>query len=151
MEFEMDNHKPTTEILAERLINSPDIDSFLDAHKKKIDAVSFHDFLYKLVEAKGLKISECLRNSQINESYGYQLFNGKRQPSRSKVIQLALGLSLTLEETNRLLKLAEKSELYVKDQRDAVVMFALNKKWTLYDTEALLIERGLESIIKNKD
>jgi transcriptional regulator with XRE-family HTH domain len=103
------------------------------------------------VEAKGLKISECLRNSQINESYGYQLFNGKRQPSRSKVIQLALGLSLTLEETNRLLKLAEKSELYVKDQRDAVVMFALNKKWTLYDTEALLIERGLESIIKNKD
>lgn len=147
----MDDRKTTTEILAERLINSNDIDTFLDTHKTKIDAENFHDFLYRLIDSRGMKISECLKKSQINESYGYQLFNGKRQPSRTKVLQIALGIGLSLEETNRLLKLAEKSELYVKDQRDAVVMFALNKKWSLYDTEALLIERGLESIIKTKD
>lgn len=147
----MDDRKTTTEILAERLINSNDIDTFLDTHKTKIDAENFHDFLYRLIESRGMKISECLKKSQINESYGYQLFNGKRQPSRTKVLQIALGIGLSLEEANRLLKLAEKSELYVKDQRDAVVMFALNKKWSLYDTEALLIERGLESIIKTKD
>jgi hypothetical protein len=64
------------------------------------------------------------------------------------VLQIALGINLTMEETNRLLKLAEKSELYVKDQRDAVIMFALNKNWSLYDTEALIIERGLESLMK---
>lgn len=147
----MDDRKTTTEILAERLINSNDIDTFLDTHKTKIDAENFHDYLYKLIDARSMKISECLKKSQINESYGYQLFNGKRQPSRTKVLQIALGIGLTLDEANRLLKLAEKSELYVKDQRDAVVMFALNKKWSLYDTEALLIERGLESIIKTKD
>lgn len=147
----MDDRKTTTEILAERLINSNDIDTFLDTHKTKIDAENFHDFLYRLIDSRGMKISECLKKSQINESYGYQLFNGKRQPSRTKVLQISLGIGLSLEETNRLLKLAEKSELYVKDQRDAVVMFALNKKWSLYDTEALLIERGLESIIKTKD
>lgn len=147
----MDDRKPNTEILAERLINSHDIHTFLDHHDKKIDAEHFNDFLYKLIEAKGLKISDCLKRSQINESYGYQLFNGKRQPSRTKVLQIALGINCTLEQTNRLLKLAEKSELYVKDQRDAVVMFALNKGWSLYDTEALLIERGLESIIKTKE
>lgn len=147
----MDDRKTTTKILAERLINSNDIDTFLDTHKTKIDAENFHDFLYRLIDSRGMKISECLKKSQINESYGYQLFNGKRQPSRTKVLQIALGIGLSLEETNRLLKLAEKSELYVKDQRDAVVMFALNKKWSLYDTEALLIERGLESIIKTKD
>lgn len=144
----MERDKSSTEILAERLINSTNIETFLDTQTVKIEAVRFHDFLYKLVDSKGLKISECLKKSAINESYGYQLFNGTRQPSRSKVLQIALGINLTMEETNRLLKLAEKSELYVKDQRDAVIMFALNKNWSLYDTEALIIERGLESLMK---
>ncbi|GAB6106451.1 hypothetical protein [Fusibacter bizertensis] len=147
----MKNKRSSTEILAESLIKSSDIDAFLDTNSHSIVAESFCDYLYHLVEIRNLKISECLRRSMINESYGYQLFNGKRQPSRTKVLQLALGLGLALDETNRLLKLAEKSELYVKDQRDAVVMFALNNKWSLFDTEALLNERGLPSIVKAKD
>ncbi|MDH8677799.1 hypothetical protein QE109_06550 [Fusibacter bizertensis] len=147
----MDKKKPSTEILAESLIKSSDIDAFLDTHSHSVVAENFNDYLYHLVEVRDMKISDCLRLSMISESYGYQLFNGKRQPSRTKVLQLALGLGLALDETNRLLKLAEKSELYVKDQRDAVVMFALNKNWSLFDTEALLNERGLPSIVKAKD
>lgn len=147
----MKNKRSSTEILAESLIKSSDIDAFLDTHSHSIIAENFCDYLYHLVEVRNMKISECLRRAMINESYGYQLFNGKRQPSRTKVLQLALGLGLALDETNRLLKLAEKSELYVKDQRDAVVMFALNNKWSLFDTEALLNERGLPSIVKAKD
>lgn len=54
----MDDRKTTTEILAERLINSNDIDTFLDTHKTKIDAENFHDFLYRLIDSRGMKISE---------------------------------------------------------------------------------------------
>ena len=147
----MDKKKPSTEILAESLIKSSDIDVFLDTHRQSVVAENFNDYLYHLIEVRNIKISECLRMSMINESYGYQLFNGKRQPSRTKVLQLALGLGLSLDETNRLLKLAEKSELYVKDQRDAVVMFALNKNWSLFDTESLLSERNLPSLVKTKE
>jgi transcriptional regulator with XRE-family HTH domain len=144
----MNKGNPSTEILKNRLLQSENIEDFIEAHHKNLSANTFKDYIYALIEHKGLKISEALGMAQMSESYGYQLFNGKRQPSRDKVIQLALGLGLSLSETNRLLKLAGKSELYVKEQRDAVFMFALNKKWSLFDVEDLLLDRNLECLIK---
>lgn len=144
----MNKSNPSTEILKNRLLQSENIEDFIETHHKNLSANTFKDYIYALIEHKGLKISEALSMAQMSESYGYQLFNGKRQPSRDKVIQLALGLGLSLSETNRLLKLSGKSELYVKEQRDAVFMFALNKKWSLFDVEELLLDRNLECLIK---
>lgn len=144
----MNKGNPSTEILKNRLLQSENIEDFIETHHKNLSANTFKDYIYALIDHKGLKISEALNMAQMSESYGYQLFNGKRQPSRDKVIQLALGLSLSLSETNRLLKLSGKSELYVKEQRDAVFMFALNKKWSLFDVEELLLDRNLECLIK---
>lgn len=144
----MNKGNPSTEILKNRLLQSENIEDFIETHHKSLSANTFKDYIYALIEHKGLKISEALNMAQMSESYGYQLFNGKRQPSRDKVIQLALGLGLSLSETNRLLKLSGKSELYVKEQRDAVFMFALNKKWSLFDVEELLLDRNLECLIK---
>ncbi|MDW7662269.1 MAG: XRE family transcriptional regulator [Bacillota bacterium] len=144
----MNKGNPSTEILKNRLLQSENIEDFIETHHKNLSANTFKDYIYALIEHKGLKISEALNMAQMSESYGYQLFNGKRQPSRDKVIQLALGLGLSLSETNRLLKLSGKSELYVKEQRDAVFMFALNKKWSLFDVEELLLDRNLECLIK---
>lgn len=144
----MTKNNPSTEILKNKLLQSENIEDFIDIHHKNLNTNTFKDYIYALIECKGLRISEALSMAQMSESYGYQLFNGKRQPSRDKVIQLALGLGLALSETNRLLKLAGKSELYVKEQRDAVFMFALNKKWSLFDVEDLLLDRNLECLIK---
>lgn len=144
----MNKGNPSTEILKNRLLQSENIEDFIETHHKNLSANTFKDYIYALIDHKGLKISEALNMAQMSESYGYQLFNGKRQPSRDKVIQLALGLSLSLSETNRLLKLSGKSELYVKEQRDAVFMFALNKRWSLFDVEELLLDRNLECLIK---
>ncbi|MBE0451911.1 MAG: XRE family transcriptional regulator [Clostridia bacterium] len=146
--MKMNKGNPSTEILKNRLLQSENIEDFIETHHKNLSANTFKDYIYALIEHKGLKISEALGMAQMSESYGYQLFNGKRQPSRDKVIQLALGLGLSLSETNRLLKLSGKSELYVKEQRDAVFMFALNKKWSLFDVEELLLDRNLECLIK---
>ncbi len=144
----MNKGNPSTEILKNRLLQSENIEDFIETHHKNLCANTFKDYIYALIEHKGLKISEALSMAQMSESYGYQLFNGKRQPSRDKVIQLALGLGLSLSETNRMLKLSGKSELYVKEQRDAVFMFTINKKWSLFDVEDLLLDRNLECLIK---
>lgn len=143
----MNNETLTTDLLTDKLLECEDIDQFIAQHKKNFDAMSFSHFLYMLSVNKGLKISEVLKNAQLTESYGYQLFNGNRLPSRDKVLQLIFGLSLDIESANKLLKIAGKSELYVRDKRDAIIMFALNKGWCLIDTEGLLLERNLEGII----
>ena len=56
--------------------------------------------------------AQVIERSQIERTYGHQLFNGTRRPSRDKVLQLALGLGLSVDETQRLLRAAGKSPLY---------------------------------------
>jgi hypothetical protein len=69
--------------------------------------------------------------------------NGTRQPSRDKVLQLAFGLRLTVDEAQRLLRAADKSPLYPRLKRDAVVLFALNKSLSILETQNLLSGEGL--------
>ena len=137
--------KNITEILYKKILKSDNIDDFLDNNKTKITDSKFCNVLYSIIDEKDISISKALDHSMINKSYGYQIFNGRRVPSRDKVLQLALGLKLSLKETNKLLKLAEKNPLYVRNKRDAIVIFAINRELTLLDTEEILLEKDCTS------
>lgn len=142
----MDN-KYNTEILNEKILKSDNLKEFLDLHKNDINMTSFSNALYSFINAKEMKNTEFFTASGLNESYGYQLLNGKRQPSRDKVLQSSFGLSLTVADTNSLLRLAEKSELYVRNKRDAIILYALNTSLTLLETN-LLLDGENEKIIQ---
>lgn len=133
-----------TEVLNDKLLKSNNFKEFKMSNEKHLRKDSFHHYLYDLISASGMKNSEVFTLSCMSESYGYQILNGSRQPSRDKVLLLALCLSLDLEKTNQLLKLAEKSELYVRNKRDAIIMFSLVNKVNLIDTNILLEEEKYE-------
>lgn len=133
-----------TDILNQKILKSSDIKSFLNENKDDISNSSFSQALYDFMTDRNLKSTQLFERSGINESYGYQLLNGKRQPSRDKVIQLALGLTLSVEQTNQLLRLAERSPLYVRAKRDAIIIFCQNNGHTLTETNMLLEEEGCD-------
>lgn len=60
--------------------------------------------------------------------YLYQIFSGERTPSRDRTICICYGLSATLEETQDLLKRSGFAELYVKNRRDAIIIYGLVHK-----------------------
>lgn len=102
--------------------------------------------LQELLEQLGVSASEWIAAADISKSYGYQVLRGERIPGRDILLRTALSLSLGLEETQRLLMLGGCGALYPKIRRDAAVIFALNQKMTLLETEDLLAslpERGL--------
>lgn len=136
--------KQNTEVLNKKILKSTNIKEFIREHKESIRKSEFHHHLYALLEEKEIKNSELFNRSNLSESYGYQLINGKRQPSRNKVLQIALGLNLNIHESNQLLKLAEKSALYVKDKRDAIIIYALNNDLSLFDTNDILYEENCD-------
>lgn len=135
-----------TEILNKRILKSDNIDDFLDNNKKNINSSKFCNVLFNIINEKNLSISKALEQSMINSSYGYQIFNGRRIPSRDKVLLLILGLNLSLKESNKLLELAEKNPLYVRNKRDAIIIFAINQELTLLETEELLLEKDCTSL-----
>lgn len=135
-----------TEILNHHINQSSNIKEFLNENQKALKPILFHHFLHQLIEEKGIKNNAFFKQSNLSESYGYQLLNGNRKPSRDKVLQACIGLTTTVNNANQLLKLAEKSELYVRNKRDAILIFSLNNQMAILEVNALLYEEDCKTL-----
>ncbi|WP_239285029.1 helix-turn-helix transcriptional regulator [Collinsella sp. An2] len=136
--------EPLTDELLHELLSSPSPIDFTEA--RGITHRSLAEYLNQLLEAKGLKRADVVRAAGINETFGYQIFKGQRNPSRDKVLQLALAMGCDLLETNRLLKAAGVNELYCKDRRDAIILFCIDRGLGLLELNEELYRFGEEPL-----
>ena len=95
-------------------------------------------YLCDVLAERHLETKEVIRRLGLERSYGYQMFNGTRKPTRIMLIRLAVLLGMSLEETNRLLKIGRKEILYPRIREDAAVIFAVEKKMSLEEMDELL-------------
>ena len=100
------------------------------------------EYLQQLLDEKGLERSKVVREAGLNDTFGYQIFKGTRKASRDKVLQLAFAMQLGLRETDRLLQAAGANELYCKNRRDAIIIFAVQKGYTLQKVNEELYRLG---------
>ncbi len=100
-----------------------------------------------MLAEKGLRRADVVREAGINETFGYQIFKGQRNPTRDKVLQLAFALGCDFVETNRLLKAAGANELYCKDRRDAIILFCIDRGMGLTRTDEELYRFGEETLV----
>lgn len=125
--------EPLTEDLLQELLDAPNPVKFAAKHKlAERDAPSY---LQQLLDERGLKRSQVVRDAGLNATHGYQIFTGQRGASRDKLLQLALTMGLTLRETNRLLRVGGHNELYCKCRRDAIIIFCINHGEDLRKTD----------------
>lgn len=136
--------EPLTEELLAELLDAPSPIAFTDAYH--ITSRSAAEYLNCLLDKKGLKRAAVIKAAGLNETFGYQIFKGERQGSRNKMLQLAFAMQLSLTETNRLLQAARVNELYPKDRRDAIIIFCLDKGYTLREAECELYRFGEATI-----
>ena len=94
-------------------------------------APSLSDYLKQLPQEKGLERSRVVRMADLNETFGYQIFTGSRNPSRNRVLQIAFAMALSMKETNRALTAAGVSVLNCKDRRDAIIIFCIDRGCSL--------------------
>ena len=138
--------KDTSKLL-EELKECSDFKKFYNENSKHIHNTSLSDYLNALIEKKKLKKSDVIRNAEISEVYGYQIFSGTRKkPERNKLLCLAFGMGLNLDETQELLKISGYSQLYIKKPFDSVIIYAICNQLTIMDTNNLLYDYDLETI-----
>lgn len=128
----------TTNTLLKRIVNSRDFREVLSKNENAFQEISVSEYLKKLCEERGLIPEQVIKKAQIDRTYGHQIFNGTRIPSRDKLIRLAFGFELSLEETQNLLKAAERSLLYPKIKRDAAIIFGITHKMSVMEVQYLL-------------
>ena len=135
--------KVNTNTLMRRLLKASDLDNYLGGNESYLQAPDFYTLLKQSCEKRDMLPAQVIERSQIERTYGHQLFNGTRRPSRDKVLQLALGLGLSVDETQRLLRAAGKSPLYPRLKRDAVILFGIQKKLPILTVQENLTKYGL--------
>lgn len=137
------NAEISTEELNNEIRSATDIEDYLGRNKKHMRTCTLTGYLALLLEKKGMTRADVVRSSQLDRAYVYQIFSGDKMPSRDKLIALAFGMGLTEEEAKKMLKLSCNRELYAKDERDAVLLFALQRGKTVFEVNELLYSHGL--------
>lgn len=137
------NEKNTDEMLNE-LKAAEDYESFAAKNNDVFVKGSISEYLNQLLEEKNIELKDAVKNSGIERIYAYHIFSGKKIPSRNKLIAIALGMKLSLEETQALLKHTCNRPLYPKDERDSVLIYALVNGYDYDKTSALLYDKNLE-------
>ena len=134
----------STDDLANEIKESNNILDFLAENHEEMQLGGLPQYLEEWLREKNLSKADVVRQSNLNRAYVYQIFSGRKYPSRDKVIALAFGLGLTSEETQALLKQAGYRELYPRDPRDALLLHSLSRGQTIIEANELLYDHNIE-------
>lgn len=137
--------KPTDEMLRQ-LLSTSDIDAYLKLNSEHFVDCTVADYLDFLLRHYGLQKPAVLRAAEMNEIYGYQIFAGKRVPSRDKLLSIGVGMGLTLEGIQMLMKVAGHAPLYAKSKRDSVIIMGVTNRRTVAQINDELYRLGEETL-----
>jgi hypothetical protein len=146
--FEVPDKDITTSTLLRRLFKTGSISRFIRHYSEQARSIPFNVYIGRICDEKGTVPERVILKSGIARTYGHQIFNGTRKPSRDKVLQLAFGFGMDYDEAQELLKAARKSPLYPKVERDAVMIYALKNGFGLCEVQATLAEVSLPMLGK---
>lgn len=139
-------HIKTTDELNHEIKSATDIEDFLKKNKEHLLTDSLPEHLNTLLLKKDISRADVVRGSLLDRAYVYQIFSGEKVPSRDKLIAIAFGLCLSDDETQKMLKLSGNRELYARDERDTLILFALQKKKNIFEINELLIGHSLTAL-----
>ena len=139
--------KKTTEVLMNELKNADKIESFVTENIDEIHELSLSAFLRELLDKYKVDKSDVFRRGGMTGSnYGYEIFRtDEKKASRDKLLRLCIGFPLTVDEAQKVLRYGQVRPLYPRDERDAYILFALNKKYTMDELNNLLYDNNLET------
>ena len=107
--------------------------------KEDFDDVDFPAYLKNVMNERGIKPNDLIVQMNMEKSYFYQILKGRRAPGRDFLIHLSFLLKLNLDETQRLLKIANRQPLYPRLKKDAATIYAITHKMN-YDKYEELIQ-----------
>lgn len=128
------------------ILAAPCKKELLDDVLKNIYTDSFEKHLQKLINKKRFKNSEVYVSANISKQYFSKLLKGQVKPSKEKMLALAVGLQLNLDETIDFLKIAGYA-LSPISQTDAVVEYFIeHEDYSVIKIDIVLFDYGLDPL-----
>lgn len=134
--------KSTNELM--NLIKKAKRQEFVDSLKEESMDVS--EMMKDILTEKEIEVKRAIDMLLLEPSYGYQIFNGRRKPTRVILLRFAIVFGLTVDETQQLLKMGQKQELYPRIRFDAAIIYGIQHHYSIEEMEDLLSEVGEKSL-----
>ena len=138
--------KKNTDGLRQELMDSPDLTLFLSQNQEQFVNKSVSELLNHLFEEKNISKAALAKKAGMSEIYLHQIFAGRRNPSRNRLLCLCYGLEASVEETQELLKLCGMAQLYPKLKRDTIIYYGLLHKLSLFEINDKLFDENEETL-----
>lgn len=135
---ELDNMEKSTEELINELQEAEDFFEFAKENEMELESLSLTEQLAQFLKKYQKPKKEVIKDAGLDITYGYQIFDGRKNPRRDKLLQLAFGFPLTIEETNQLFRAGGMNSLYVRCKRDTICMYCLKQRMTIDECNELL-------------
>ena len=137
--------KSTGELFTE-LKEEKNLRGYLKQNREEF-ILPLNEYLEKLWAEKNLTKKEVVEKSGLNREYVYHIFSGlKKNPSRPKILAIAIAMELNLDEVQYLLRYAGLGLLYPRNQWDAVIISAVEQKLNVAQTNELLYRLGEKTL-----
>lgn len=105
------------------------------------------DYLYELLEERRKKLDDLHLRAGIKKEYWHKVTNGKIQPSKQKLLCLAVILKLDLKETEKLLRVAGYSLAEELTVYEAIMGFFIKKQiYSFFEIDQQLSKYGEKTI-----
>lgn len=139
-------NQKNTDDLRQELMHSPNLDEFLSDNRENFSNESVSEVLNRILQSKNISKSVLAKQSGISEVYLHQIFAGKRNPSRNRLLCLCYGLGASIGETQELLKLCGVAQLYSASRRDAIIIYGLAHGINLFEINDKLFAEDEETL-----
>ena len=147
----------TTNDLMNELKNDVSDERALKEYLKKntqfseISSTAFAEYFGKLLKERGVTNGEIERQTGLEHSFCNKMINGKASVTRNNLLALTIAAGLNLDEIEKCLTLTNNGALYPKDSRDAVIIYSINRRLSLAETNSLLYSKGMELLGQTKE
>ena len=84
----------STDDLGQELMGAPNIDAYIHNNEAFFSEQSITESLAELYERKAVSKAALARKSGMSEVYLHQVFSGRRNPSRDRLLCLCIGWRL---------------------------------------------------------
>ena len=129
---------PTSELL-KQLNNANNLNEYFKQNQEYFLDNTISEYLYNVFAEKCLVKSRVFRKAEIDEIYGYQIFSGKKNPSRNTLIAICI-------EIQSALKIAGYATLYSKSKRDSIIIFGINNSKEVCEINELLFNQNEDTL-----
>lgn len=138
--------KTTTELLRELKRQSCSLPDYLANHKETFVVEDIKAFWEQLIKEKKYSKSNIINKADFSYCYFYDVINGRKMPTKDKVVRLALAMKMSIDECQQALKISGRSALYPKVRRDSVLIYAIEKHLTIAQCNELLAKHGEDEL-----